>query len=368
MSVLIPLLALAAATLLVSLLIPLYQYAATGDPRQNLYELVWSYDNVGFGEGHGRNIHTLEKGIRQTRWDLSLAAADLFGWQLGGMPEESLRLRMSAVYWPVIGVSWILLPFGLILGLGRRWWKWAIWLAVGMAAFFLTTTLPVETYLRNPRFAYAWMGAGAVWMLLPFAFLLLDKPNPRAAWTWLLLAVPLCLVGLYIAYWIGSQLYSTRYYFEGLTGLAVLTAVPIAWLAQRWRRWPVYAAFAALLLYTLYAYSTPRITPLYRFNWVSPELIEAVKARREDDRPLLVIIAGADVRWRAYGSLMAGTSPYLDSEIVAAWDTLAPGLRDQILKLFPDRQVIEMTGERNRVCFGSTMQGECYGAPPEANG
>ncbi len=362
-----PLLALALAAALVSLIVPLYQYAATGDPTQNLYELVWPYDNVGFGEGHGRNIHTLEKGIRQTRWDLSLAAADLFGWQLGGMPEESLRLRTSAVYWPVFGLSWILLPFGLILGLRRRWTWWAVWLAAGAGLFIATANLPVDA-LRNPALAYAWMGAGIVWMLLPFAFLLIGQPDRRAAWTWLLLAVPTSLIGLHIAYWIGSQLYSTRYYFEGLGGLAILTGAPLAWLARRWRRWPVYAAFAALLLVTLYAYSTPRITPLYRFNWVSPELIEAVEARREADRPVLVLISGTDVRWRAYGSLMAGTSPYLDSAIVAAWDTRAPGLREQILARFPDRQVIEMTAERNRTCFGAALAGDCFGAPADANG
>ncbi|NWG17298.1 MAG: glycosyltransferase family 39 protein [Chloroflexi bacterium] len=359
-----PLLALSVGALLVSLLIPIYQYAATGNPAQNLYPLVWSYDRVGFGEGRGRNIHTLEKGIRQTRWDVSLAAADLFGWQLGGMPDESQRLRTNAVYWPVIGISWILIPFGLVIGLRRRWLAWAAWLAAGLALFFLTTTLPQETQ-RDPTFAMLWMGAAAVWMLAPFAFLLIGRPDERAAWTWLLLAVPLCLVGLHIAYWIGSQLYSTRYYFEGLGALAILSAVPLAQLARRWRRWPVYAALAAVLVYSLYAYSTPRITPLYRFNWVSPELIEAVEARREDDRPALVLVAGKEVRWRALGPLMAITSPYLDSDIVVAWDTLAEGVRDSILARFPDRQIIEMNAQANTICFGDQLAGECYGAPPE---
>lgn len=358
-----PLLALSAGALLVSLLIPIYQYAATGDPAQNLYTLVWSYDRVGFGEGRGRNIHTLEKGIRQTRWDLSLAAADLFGWQLGGMPDESQRLRTSAVYWPVIGMSWMLIPFGLIIGLGRRWPAWAAWLAVGAALFFLTTTLPQVT-LRDPAFAMLWMGAAVVWMLVPFVFLLAGPLDDRAAWTWLLLAVPMCLVGLHMAYWIGSQLYSTRYYFEGLGALAILSAVPLAHLARR-RRWPVYAALAVVLVFSLYAYSTPRITPLYRFNWVSPELIEAVEARREDDRPVLVLVAGSEVRWRALGPLMAITSPYLDSDIVVAWDTLAEGVRENILARFPDRQVIEMTAQANTACFGGQLAGECYGAPPE---
>ncbi|HEX2905982.1 MAG TPA: hypothetical protein VHO69_03935, partial [Phototrophicaceae bacterium] len=118
----------------------------------------------------------------------------------------------------------------------------------------------------------------------------------------------------------------------------------------------------------LYAYSTPRITPLYRFNWVSPDLIQAVEARREGERPVLVIVAGGDVRWRAFGPLMASTSPYLDSPIVAAWDTQVAGVRDQILARFPDRQVIEMVAERNRACFGTVMEADaCFGASVAEN-
>ena len=74
-----PLLTLAVFTGLILLIIPAFNYAASGDLSKNLYTLVWSYDQVGFGEGYGRHGHTLEKGLRQTRWDLSLTAADLFG-------------------------------------------------------------------------------------------------------------------------------------------------------------------------------------------------------------------------------------------------------------------------------------------------
>ena len=49
-----PLVALAVPTLLLSLLVPIYNNAATGDPRANLYTLVWWYDEVGFGECCGR--------------------------------------------------------------------------------------------------------------------------------------------------------------------------------------------------------------------------------------------------------------------------------------------------------------------------
>ncbi|MCB9453791.1 MAG: glycosyltransferase family 39 protein [Anaerolineaceae bacterium] len=283
--------ALAIVTLLIGAVIPLYNQAATGNAGQNLYTLVWPYDKVGFGEDFGRRGHTLEKGLRQTGWDLSLTAADLFGWQPGTItPELQEHLRTNSDYWPVIGRSWVLLPFGLLIGWKRRW-------------------------------------------------------------LWLLVGVMICLIGVHTAYWIGSQRYSTRYYYEALTAAALVSALPLAWAARHWKRWPVYLGLTVALLYSLYAYSTPRITALYRFNEISPELIQAVEARRTDDRPILALVTGDSVRWRAYGALMSVTSPYLDSDIVAALDNTQPGVRDAILARFPDRQVIELLAEDNYAWF-----------------
>lgn len=356
------LLALALITGLICAVIPLYNYAATGNPRQNLYLLVWDYDQLGFGPGYGRNVHTLEKGLRQTRWDLSLTAADLFGWQTGTItPELEQHLKTAGDYWPNLGLSWVLLPAGLFLGFGRQRWFWATWLAVGIAVFMFSTNLSSDT-LQNPAFANQWLLAAAIWLCAPFVFLLLTRHDHQVNWMYLLLTIPLMLIGLHIAYWIGSQRYSTRYYYEGLTALALISAIPLGWLAQRIRqKWIVYGALAGLCLYSLYAYSAPRINTLYRFNWVSPELIEAVQAIRVDDRPVLVVVSGADARWRSYGSLMVSTSPFLDSDIVAAWDNGTEGMREAILALFPNRQVIEMTAQGNWGCFEN---GECYGEAP----
>jgi hypothetical protein len=306
-----PLLALALLTLLLSSVIPIYNHAATGDPLKNLYTLVWPYDRVGFGECCGRNGHTLEKGIRHVRYDLSLMAADLFGWQwedltrlpahlqtflnTGQMgtsitPELQEHLRTTGDYWPLTGISWLLLPLGLILGRRKRW-------------------------------------------------------------TWLLAAAALSLIAVHLAYWIGSQRYSTRYYFETLSALALISALPLATLARRVGRWPVYLGLGALLLYSLYSYSTPRLMALYRFNLITPEPIQGVLERRPDDRPVLVIVSGSEVRWRALGALMSVTSPYLDSDIVMAWDNLEDGVREAILARFPDRPVIEMQAEGNIAWF-----------------
>ncbi len=391
-----PLVLLGVFTLILVSVIPAYQYAATGDTRQNLYLLVWSYDRIGFGEGYGAHGHTIEKGIRQTRWDLSMTASDLFGWQTGSMftadnqiePKLKDHLLNQGDYWPpspsfgvtmpngnsveipFIGLSWVLLPFGLLLGLKRRWWWWAVWLAFGGLLLIMTlqldnpgllniTGLPYDL-LRNPTFSLAWMGGYIVWMMIPFLFLVFMKSDRQITWTWLLLAVILSLIGLHFTYWIGSQRYSTRYYFEALGAFALISAFPLAWLMKRVGRLPVYIVLGAVLIYSIYAYSQPRIDVLYRFNWISPQLVEAVDQRREANRPVLVLVSGQDVRWRAYGSLTVKTSPYFDSDIVVAWDTGGAGVRDSILKLFPDRQVIEMKAAANKSCFVD-KPAECYG-------
>ena len=373
--ILIPLLALAVICTVIVTIIPIYNYAATGNPRQNLYTLVWSYDQVGFGPGYGRNTHTLEKGLRQTRWDLSLTAADMFGWQTEPLldannqvkPELEHHLLFDGDYWQPVGLSWILLPFGLFIGWRRRWLPLAAWLVVGAGIFMYTTNLP-SNILQDPVFSIRWLIGAFVWLAIPFVFFLFWKHDTQTEWTWLFLAFGLSLIGLHIAYWIGSQRYSTRYYFEILGPLSILSALPIAWLARRWRRWPVYGVLAVMLVVTLFSYSLPRINVLYRFNWVSPELIQAVEAKRTDDRPVLVLLTGSDIKWRALGSLMAITTPMLDSDIVAAIDTTQPGQREAILEQFPDRQVIEMTASGNLACFGDTLSGECYGELPADSG
>lgn len=306
-----PLLALTATTLIISSAIPVYNAAATGNPAQNLYTLVWSYDRVGFGECCGRNGHTLEKGIRHVRFDLSLMAADLYGWQLQDIqnigtnltqlwqdgaigtsitPDLQEHLRTEGDYWPLTGISWLLLPFGLMLG-------------------------------------------------------------PRKRWTWLLAATAVCLIAVHLAYWIGSQRYSTRYYFEALAALSIISALPIAWLMRRMGRWLVAMLLALGLLYSLYSYSTPRIMALHNFNFISRTTIEGVQQRREGDDPVLVIVSGDEVRWRALGALMSVTSPTLDSDMVMAWDNLQPGVRESIVVRFPDRQFIEMEAEGNEAWF-----------------
>jgi hypothetical protein len=88
------LLVLGGVAALFPLLHLLWQYVATGDPFLNPYTLWWSYDQVGFGPGHGHSEtgHTLHKAYINTRHSLKVGVLDLFGWGR---------------------YSWIFLPFGL---------------------------------------------------------------------------------------------------------------------------------------------------------------------------------------------------------------------------------------------------------------
>lgn len=123
------LLAIAAGGLLVAALLPLWQYALTGDPWRNPYTLWWSYDRLGFGPGHGpvEGGHSLRHAYVNTRHSLRVGLHDLFGWPY---------------------LSWLFLPFG--------------WLALrrNVGAWLLFAALPSLVLV----YAVYWIGA---WVLGP---------------------------------------------------------------------------------------------------------------------------------------------------------------------------------------------------------
>lgn len=350
-----PYLLLTAIALALAALIPIYNQQAVGDPSANLYTLVWEYDRVGFGECCGRSGHTLEKGVRHMRFDLSLTAADLFGWtqpvfDASGQvyPELVDHWVNQADYLPIIGLSWVLLPVGLLTAFG---WKRGIAVCLWIAAGVVLLALPFgdRRSPTDPAVGYLLVIGLFVWVNLP-ALVFRDRARSLA---YVLVAIALGLIVLQLGYWIGSQRYSTRYYYEGLLSAALLTALPIAALVERLRRrwrWLVPTGVIALLIYSLVAYSLPRIGVLRGFNLISGDLVAAVESRREGDRPVLVIVNGDNVRWRAYAPLMAHTSPYLDGPIVAARAN-GDQERDAILARFPDRQVIELDAVENTASF-----------------
>lgn len=391
-----PLVALGVIALLISLIIPIFNAAATGNYKTNLYTLVWDYDQIGFGQGYGKSGHTIQKGIQFARYDLTMTAADLFGWHLGSVnctlntggaatqsPESASASAFNCVsltqtapippmgklttevqqhlltqsgYFIVTGISWILIFPGLLVGL-KRDWAWA-WVVIGVV-WLLWSPSSADPIITT------WLMAGVAWMLTPLPFLIWRmRTESQPVWTWLLFATAVMLVTVHLAYWIGSQRYSTRYYYEMLSSLAIISALPIAWLMQKAKHQVLKAAIFCLLLgfsiVGLYNYSTPRINALYQFNRISQDFVDAVEARRQTDKPLLVLVTGSSARWRTRGPFMALTSPYFDSDIVAAWDNeSSPRNREEILSQFSEREIIELVAVENDVWFKE----DCLQAP-----
>ncbi|MCU0482584.1 MAG: hypothetical protein MUE54_15425, partial [Anaerolineae bacterium] len=371
---------------------PIFNFTATGKPNENLYLRIWSYDRIGFGEGYGRSGHTITKGVRHARFDLSLTAGDLFGWAIQRPRDDNNRLmtegwqiadlehatiqkhlQENSNYFPVIGLSFFILPIGLFVGF-RLWWM-RFWL-LG-ALFWLIEPLRTNaSWLeKDEATLWAWLLIGLGLLIIPILlFILIYSPQIRqkrvirfewSLWTWLLLAVCVSLISWHMAYWVGSQRYSTRYYSEALPAFALIGGLGFygiihslrqlfAWIFYQYADTAKtivtsagYGLIVVLMMVSMVYYSIPRINALYRFNNVSPYMAEQIRARATDDRPILVIVNGqrGEVSWRAFGSIMALTNPYLDSEIVAAWNYEPSNdfVYESIRARFGDsRQIIEL--------------------------
>ncbi|MCS6835458.1 MAG: glycosyltransferase family 39 protein [Anaerolineae bacterium] len=357
-----PLLILAVLALGLSRLSNAYNQAVTGNPDLNLYTLVWDYDRIGFGEGYGRSGHTLEKAFRHARFDLSLTAADLFGWQVGEFSADVRDGLLSrASYYPNLGLSFIILPFGVLGALlwGARSARarlarlliFGVWLAGALGWALLPLRVFPTSLIQDAAFSWLWIIVGLGWILWPsLAVVLLGSRVPQLAWGWLLVALALTIIVVQMTYWIGSQRYSTRYWYEALGAVSLIAALPLAWVVQRGKtaRLLGYGALIVVLLASLYTYSQPRISLLHRFNLISPQLIQDVMAQRVDDRPILAIVNGPStgdsrVRWFTYGALMAATSPFYDGPLSFARDS--GGARSAILARFPHHQIVDLDAE-----------------------
>lgn len=348
---------LAACAFVVALSIFWFNWATTGDVSANLYTMIpgWEYDKVGFGPDIGRNGHNLTKGVQFARYDLSVTAADLFGWQAGRWSPMQTRWVVGIApdgmvadsYWPVAGLSLMILPLGIAIGLRRT--SGFVWTAVG-----LMWALNAGNY--NYTQPEAWAAFGITWALLGLA-MVAWRHEERAVWTWLLFGVLFSIVAAHMAYWIGSQRYSTRYYFEAVGAAAILTALPLAALAKRGEigRSLAYGALLVACVYSYTQYSVPRISGLRGFNRVTAEIFDGIEARRAGDAPVFVLVTGVDGRWRTRGALMTVSSPFLDNDIEFAYiEGDDPDARAQVLSRAVGRQVIEMGARLHDVWFLDT--------------
>jgi len=248
-----------------------WQFAVTGSPSTNPYTLWWPYDKLGFGPGVGVTAdgHSLPNAWLNFKTSFRAGSSDLFGWK---------------------GLSWILMPLGLI----------------------------------------------AV------------RKNTRAM---LVVAIIPSMIIFYMLYWIGSETYGPRYYFEGIIGAILLTAAGVQWLwtkligsklAHNSRN--KVAGYAFLLIFIGLITSN--------IGWYLPQRLEAMQAALSESRekllpfstvayqsktPALVIVHQMQ-NWREYGNLTELESPFLDTPFIFIYSR-QPADDEQVIRAFPDRSV-----------------------------
>jgi 4-amino-4-deoxy-L-arabinose transferase-like glycosyltransferase len=139
----------------VAALLPLYQWAVTGNPWLNPYLLWWPYDRLGFGPGIGAmpGGHSPFYAWINLKQDLSRAATDLLGWP---------------------ALSWIPLILGLALR-PRRAKDWALLSPfVCLVIAYLFYWIGSPSRLWGPR--YYFEGFAGLWLLAAVGLL--------KAWDW----------------------------------------------------------------------------------------------------------------------------------------------------------------------------------------
>jgi len=146
----------------VAALLPLYQWAVTGDPWLNPYLLWWPYDRLGFGPGIGAmpGGHSPFYAWINLKQDLSRSATDVLGWP---------------------ALSWAPLVLGLALR-PRRARDWALlapFACLVVAYLFYWIGSPAR--LWGPR--YYFEGFAGLWLLSAVGLLKVwDWAKDRQRW------------------------------------------------------------------------------------------------------------------------------------------------------------------------------------------
>ncbi len=259
---------LATFTLLIALLLPLWQYAVTGDPFLNPYQLWWPYDQIGFGSQIGLQPggYSPIYARMNAKFSLGVGLTDLFGW---------------------FKFSYLFIPIGFL----ALWKKWQAWL--------ITAIFP-------------------------------------------------CLVLAYAFYWIGSWLYGPRYYFEGIIGLIMLSAVGIQTAAGKFRpglnplknwRWMLITTCVSLLISAnIFFYLPQRLGNMVALHGASKsQLLPFESASAMKLTPSIVIVHTQNY-WIEYGTLLEISSPFLDSPWIMTYSR-GSELDQFVAQQFPSRSV-----------------------------
>jgi hypothetical protein len=182
------------------------------------------------------------------------------------------------------------------------------------------------------------------WIFIPFGLLKLWKD-----WkSWLIAAIFPSLVAFYMLYWIGSWLHGPRYYFEGIIGLILLSAVGIQSLAgkfypmkqfsKNWR-WTITTAIVVFLVSAnLFFYLPQRLGNMRELYGASESRLTPFLLQSSQKFTPALIIVHQQKHWIEYATLLELSSPYLDSPWIMTYSRGAE-LDQLVSQSFPDREI-----------------------------
>jgi len=218
-----------------ALIIPLWQYAVTGDPLQNPYTLWWPYDRLGFGPSIGNQAggNNLWWAWFNMKTSLIAGASDQFGW-----PQ----------------ISWIFLPIGLV---AVRHNRPALLVSTILPCLLLAYTLYwIGSWVYGPRYYFEGMitsvlltTAGIQWLAgsLPPRLASSSRKNPLPLRFISISAVVVILIGINFRFYLPQRLKQmTNLYdvqaaqlapFQSETALDLTPALVIVHQRKTWREY-----------------------------------------------------------------------------------------------------------------------------------
>ena len=187
------------------------------------------------------------------------------------------------------------------------------------------------------------------WIFLPFGLI----PLLRQRRALLIGAVFPSLVLVYLAYWIGSQLFGPRYYYEGLYSLTIAGAAGIAFLAGWPTRpgepWHVYSgwkmarpllmtAIVALLVSANLLFYTPmRVGGMHGLYGVTRTRLEPFETPEAKALAPALIVVHPRI-WTEYATMLELQDPFLDSPLLFVISS-GGKIDSELPDLFPGRHV-----------------------------
>jgi hypothetical protein len=173
-------------------------------------------------------------------------------------------------------------------------------------------------------------------LTLAFCWLVFVAGRPTFG-DWLLLALMVAVIGVYIFYWAAGIMYGPRYYYAALPAFLLLTARGVMVLGQRLDRrtgqWLAVGLTAVFITGNLLLYMPEALADSRGFNFVSGGPLTTVEQAVED--PAIIFISGDPESWWEYGQFFSGNTPWLIGRIIYARDLGEENGR--LLELYPER-------------------------------